>query len=53
LVRRQFKPEQIINKLRAAEVLISQGSTIGQAGRKIGMLNKPITSGVESIAEWL
>jgi putative transposase len=37
LARRQFKPEQIINKLREAEVLISQGSTIGQASRKIGI----------------
>jgi putative transposase len=37
LARRQFKPEQIINKLREAEVLISQGSTIGQASRKIGV----------------
>lgn len=37
MARRQFKPEQIINKLREAEVLISQGSTIGQASRKIGI----------------
>jgi len=37
LARRQFKPEQIINKLREAEVLISQGNTIGQACRKIGI----------------
>jgi putative transposase len=37
LARRLFKPEQIINKLREAEVLISQGSTIGEASRKIGV----------------
>jgi len=37
LTRRLFKPEQIINKLREAEVLISQGSTIGEASRKIGV----------------
>ena len=37
MARIQFKPEQIINKLREAEVLISQGSTIGQASRKIGI----------------
>jgi len=37
LARRQFRPEQIINKLREAEVLISQGSTIGQASRTIGV----------------
>jgi putative transposase len=37
LARRLFKPEQIINNLREAEVLISQGSTIGQASRKTGV----------------
>ena len=37
MARRLFKPEQIINKLREVEVLISQGSTIGQASRKIGI----------------
>ena len=37
MVRKAFKPEQIINKLREAEVLISQGSTIGEASRKIGV----------------
>ena len=37
MARRLFKPEQIINKLREAEVLISQGSTIGEASRKIGV----------------
>ena len=37
MARRVFKPEQIINKLREAEVLISQGSTIGEASRKIGV----------------
>jgi hypothetical protein len=31
--RKAFTPEQIINKLREAEVLISKGSTIGQASR--------------------
>jgi len=37
LVRKAFKPEQIINKLREAEVLIIQGSTIGEASRRIGL----------------
>jgi putative transposase len=37
LARRLFRPEQIINKLREAEVLISQGATIGEASRKIGI----------------
>jgi putative transposase len=35
--RRIFRPEQIINKLREAEVPISQGATIGEASRRIGV----------------
>ena len=37
MARRQVRPEQIINKLREAEVLIIQGSTIGEASRRIGV----------------
>ncbi len=37
MARKAFKPEQIINKLREAEVLLSQGLTIGEASRKIGV----------------
>jgi putative transposase len=35
--RKGYTPEQIINKLREAEVLISQGATAGEASRKIGV----------------
>ena len=37
MVRRTFKPEQIINKLREAEILLSQGSTVGEVSRKLGV----------------
>jgi transposase-like protein len=37
MVRRFLTPEQIINKLREAEVLLSQGSAVAQASRKIGV----------------
>ncbi len=37
MVRKALKPEQIINKLREAEVLIIRGSTIGVASRQIGV----------------
>jgi putative transposase len=37
MVRKAFKPEQNIGKLREAEVLLSQGSTVGEASRKIGV----------------
>jgi len=35
--RRVYSPEQIVRKLREAEVLISQGNTIGQASRQLGI----------------
>ena len=34
MVRKAFKPEQVINKLREAEILLSQGSTVAEASRK-------------------
>ena len=37
MVRKGFKPEQIIGKLREAEVLLRQGSTVGEASRKLGV----------------
>ena len=40
MVRKGFKPEQIINKLREAEVLLSQGSTVGEASRKLGVTDQ-------------
>jgi putative transposase len=35
--KKGFKPEQVINKLREAEVLLSQGVTVGEVCRKIGV----------------
>jgi len=35
--RKRYKPEQIINHLRQAEILISQGQTIGQVSRALGI----------------
>jgi len=35
MTRRGYRPEQIIDKLREVEILLSQGSTIGEAIRKI------------------
>ena len=37
MVKKGFKPEQIINKLREAEILLSQGATVGEVCRKIGV----------------
>jgi len=35
MARRIYTPERIINKLRKAEVLLSQGSSVSEAARKI------------------
>jgi putative transposase len=37
MVRKSYKAEQNINKLREVEILLSQGSTIGIASKKIGV----------------
>jgi len=37
MVRKGYTPEQIIGKLREAEILLNQGATIGEASRKIGV----------------
>jgi len=37
MVRKPNTAEQIINRLREAEILLSQGATVGEASRKIGV----------------
>ena len=37
MVRKKFTPEQIINKLREAEIHINQGISISEASRKINI----------------
>ena len=37
MARKAYTPEQIINKIREAEILISRGATTVEASRKIGV----------------
>ena len=37
MVKKSHSPEQIINKLREAEILLNQGATISEASRRIGV----------------
>ena len=37
MAKKGYTPEQIINKLREAELLLNQGSTVSEASRKIGV----------------
>ena len=40
MARKTYTPEQIINKLKEAEVLLSRGATAGEASRKIGVVEE-------------
>jgi len=37
MVKKVFQPEQMIAKLREAEVLLSQGRTVGEVSRRLGI----------------
>lgn len=37
MIRQRFSPEQIVNKLREADVLISKGQTVAQVCKHIGV----------------
>ena len=37
MAKKGYTPEQIINKLREAEIRLSQGNSIGEASRKVGV----------------
>ncbi len=37
MAKKSHSPEQIINKLREAEILLNQGASVGETSRKIGV----------------
>ena len=37
MVRKSYTPEQVINKLREAEILLNQGATLAVVWKKIGV----------------
>jgi hypothetical protein len=41
MVKKGFTPEQIINKLREAEIMLSQGTTLSVILKKIGVRSPP------------
>jgi hypothetical protein len=47
-MRRGFTPEQIIKKLREAEVLLSKGEKVEQVIRKLGVSDVNTIAGVRS-----
>lgn len=42
MARRSYTQERIIDNLREAEILLSQGSSVGEAARKIGVTDVSI-----------
>ncbi len=49
MVRKSYTPEQIINKLREAEILLNQGNTLAVVWKKIGV-TAPTTAGAKNMA---
>ena len=43
MTRKGYKPGQIINKLREAELLLNQGATVGEASSKIGVMEQTLS----------
>ena len=41
--KRRYRPEEIINKLREVEILVSKGATVGEACKKIEVTEIGIT----------
>jgi transposase-like protein len=39
MARKSYKPEEIVSKLRQADVLLSQGQSVADAIRQIGVTN--------------
>jgi transposase-like protein len=37
MTKKSHSPEQVITKLREAEILLNQGANVGEASRKIGI----------------
>jgi len=40
MAKRRHTPEQVVNKLREAEVAIAEGSTVDEAARRIGVTDQ-------------
>ena len=62
MARRRHTPEQVIKKLREAEVAIAEGSTVAEAARRIGVTEQTfyrwrsgtgrLTAGSDRTALW-
>ena len=52
MARKRYSAVQIIGHLRQAEILISEGKTIGETSRQLSIANRPTTAGAVNTAAW-
>jgi hypothetical protein len=45
---KKYRPEQIVGKLRAADVELGKGLTVKEVCRRLRLVSRPITVGVRS-----
>ena len=50
MAKKGYTPEQIINKLREAEILLSQGATLSIILKRLESAELPITGGAGNTA---
>ncbi len=49
--RKRYTPEQIIGMLRAAEVRLSQGQTVGEISRSLGISEQSCFKQIAAVAQ--
>jgi len=49
MARKRYTAEEILGKLRQAEVMIGQGRTIAEACRELGVTEVAISAGAKSM----
>jgi len=49
MVKKRYRPEDIIAKLRAADVLISHGTSVAETIKHLGVSESPSTGGAKSM----
>ena len=53
MAKKGYTPEQIINKLREAEIQLQQGATIAVVSKSIGVSAHTYIKNIDNIASWV
>jgi len=51
--RRSYTPEQIITKLREAEIYLGQGKTVKEASKELEIIALPVIGGSQDYLDWI